>query len=630
MSKRRSDTWDAGLGPATDTPGPIIGRMTDLQVLDAETAGMVEGVCDAIVPGSARVRPAVYVDALLARMDGGTRGRGDRRVRVARRRRHRRARRERPTSSGCARSRSRRSTATSSRPASRRPAPGRRSTSTRRSPRGWRRTGRTWGSDERALRRRRRRLRRGRRRRRGRARRSRTHGPAARVRPAPHGRRLHPLGGEGEPRLLVAGPLRADRRRRPRRRRAARRPLRRRHDDGQHEGRAARARPRLRQVARRQRPRRRRRARRSAPPISTRTTTGSRRASACASAPTGRRACTRSSPASGRSAPQLEPVRSYTDANCMSCGSCLQGCPTNAGKSTLNTYIHDAWAAGRLELRAGANVERVVIEDGEATGVEYVDGDGRARRVDAGAVVVAAGTLNTPQLLLRSGLPDSASSRLIGRNLGFHPVRLVYGLFDEPQDAHMVYPITAHAMAHQRDEDGGFVLEATTIQDPIGFATTLEDENGPLWGQPLVDAVRGFRHWIGVLAMVNDDNNGVVALDEDGRRDVQRAASSRRSTSASTQRSPSRARCSRPRVQRPSAGRGSPRRTCRERAGWAATRRARSSTPTRSRGTCKPALRRRRLGHPAHDVGEPVADDHGARGPPRLPPRRRSARLPRG
>jgi hypothetical protein len=30
---------------------------------------MVEGVCDGIVPGSARVRPAVYVDALLARME---------------------------------------------------------------------------------------------------------------------------------------------------------------------------------------------------------------------------------------------------------------------------------------------------------------------------------------------------------------------------------------------------------------------------------------------------------------------------------------------------------------------------------------------------------------------------------
>ena len=204
----------------------------------------------------------------------------------------------------------------------------------------------------------------------------------------------------------------------------------------------------------------------------------------------------------------------------------------------------------------------------------------RSRRVDAGAVVVAAGTLNTPQLLLRSGLPDSPSTRLVGRNLGFHPVRLVYGLFDEPQDAHMVYPISAHAMDHQRDEDGGFVIEATTIQDPISFATTLEDENGPLWGQPLVEAVRKFRHWVGLLAMVNDENNGTVSLDEGGGEafaatfnDREQRASGRRARS-------SRATCSRPPAPRRSAGPASPRPTCRGPAAWAATPSARSSTPT--------------------------------------------------
>jgi hypothetical protein len=44
-----------------------------MRILDAETARVVERVCDAIVPGSARVAPAVYVDALLARMDEGPR-----------------------------------------------------------------------------------------------------------------------------------------------------------------------------------------------------------------------------------------------------------------------------------------------------------------------------------------------------------------------------------------------------------------------------------------------------------------------------------------------------------------------------------------------------------------------------
>jgi choline dehydrogenase-like flavoprotein len=209
---------------------------------------------------------------------------------------------------------------------------------------------------------------------------------------------------------------------------------------------------------------------------------------------------------------ELHPVRSYTDANCTSCGSCLQGCASNAGKSTMNTYIADALARGLLELRANAAVERVLIEDSRATGVEYADAQGDRHAVLADAVVVAAGALNTPQLLVRSGVDNPN----VGRHLGLHPVRLVYGLFDEPQDAHMVYPVSAHCKSFQRDEDGGFVLEATTIQDPISFATTLCDEQGPMWGPRLVDAVRKFRHWVGLLALANDDNNSAVTVDENG------------------------------------------------------------------------------------------------------------------
>ncbi len=207
---------------------------------------------------------------------------------------------------------------------------------------------------------------------------------------------------------------------------------------------------------------------------------------------------------------ELHPAQAYADANCMRCGSCIQGCSTNAGKSTMNTYIHDAWAAGLLELRPDSAVERVVIEGGRATGVEYADAAGGRHTVSADAVVVACGALNTPQLLMRSGVDNPA----VGRYLGLHPVRLVYGLFDEPQDAHMVYPITAHCTSFQDDADGGFVIEATTIQDPISFATTLRDEEGPFWGPRLTEAARRFRHWVGVIAMVTDENNASVHLDD--------------------------------------------------------------------------------------------------------------------
>jgi choline dehydrogenase-like flavoprotein len=222
---------------------------------------------------------------------------------------------------------------------------------------------------------------------------------------------------------------------------------------------------------------------------------------------------------------ELEPVMSYTDENCMRCGSCLQGCPTNAGKSTLNTYIHPPWARGRLELRADCAVRRVLIEDRgdgpRATGVEYLDADGRPYAVAADVVVVAAGALSSPGLLLRSGVREAAggspSSELIGRHLGFHPARLVEGLFDERQDAHMVYPISAHCMKFRSESAGGFVIEAATVQDPIGFATALCDEGGmPLWGDELVKALRRYRYFTGLLTMVSDENHGTAWVDEDG------------------------------------------------------------------------------------------------------------------
>ncbi|MCZ2291959.1 MAG: GMC family oxidoreductase [Burkholderiales bacterium] len=216
----------------------------------------------------------------------------------------------------------------------------------------------------------------------------------------------------------------------------------------------------------------------------------------------------------------VEPVMSYTDAKCLSYGSCLQGCPTDGGKSTMNAYIARALAEGGLELRTGVQVNRILIEGTgggpRATGVRWQTADGHTQEARGRFVVAAAGALNTSLLLLRSGL----SSPAIGRHVGLHPLRLVYGLFDEIQDSHRVYPISAHCMQHQVDEDGGFVLETSTIMDPVAFGTTIRDERGPLWGQPLIEALRAYRRWVGVLAMVNDENHGAVGLAADGQEQI--------------------------------------------------------------------------------------------------------------
>lgn len=220
----------------------------------------------------------------------------------------------------------------------------------------------------------------------------------------------------------------------------------------------------------------------------------------------------------------LEPSRSYTDSTCSRCGTCLQGCPTSAGKSTLVSYIEPAVSRGKLELRPGATVTRVRFTRGarpRATGVEYVDASGERRTLEADVVVVAAGALNTPLLLQRSGLVEvaggSRSSKLVGQHLGTHTARIVHGLFDEPQDCHQVYPLSARCEAFINDAEGGFVVEASTLMDPIGLASNLVDEQGvPLWGERLAQVMRAYRHWNGLFMMTNDSNNGTVASDDHG------------------------------------------------------------------------------------------------------------------
>ncbi|HZD37935.1 MAG TPA: GMC family oxidoreductase [Actinomycetes bacterium] len=106
------------------------------------------------------------------------------------------------------------------------------------------------------------------------------------------------------------------------------------------------------------------------------------------------------------------------------CGWCGFGCRLGAKQSTMRTYLEDAASRG-ARLVVGADVRRVLISGGRATGVEASAG-GHRLRVRARAVVAAAGAIETPALLLRSGLGGQ-----VGHNLRLHPGTAAFGVFDE-------------------------------------------------------------------------------------------------------------------------------------------------------------------------------------------------------
>ncbi len=108
---------------------------------------------------------------------------------------------------------------------------------------------------------------------------------------------------------------------------------------------------------------------------------------------------------------------------CNNCGFCADfGCPIHA-KGGPGPALRRALLTGRADLRADAFVSRILVRDGRATGVEWIDADGGTHVELADEVVVAAGAMETPRLLLLSGFANPN----IGRNLMFHMQTFVFG-----------------------------------------------------------------------------------------------------------------------------------------------------------------------------------------------------------
>jgi choline dehydrogenase-like flavoprotein len=108
---------------------------------------------------------------------------------------------------------------------------------------------------------------------------------------------------------------------------------------------------------------------------------------------------------------------------CNNCGFCAHyGCPIHA-KGDPVAPLRRALLTGRADLRSETFVSRLVVTNGLATGVEYVGVDGETRTLTARHVVLAAGAMETPRLLLLSGLDHP----LIGRYLMFHFQTYVLG-----------------------------------------------------------------------------------------------------------------------------------------------------------------------------------------------------------
>jgi choline dehydrogenase-like flavoprotein len=201
---------------------------------------------------------------------------------------------------------------------------------------------------------------------------------------------------------------------------------------------------------------------------------------------------------------------------CANLGLCNVGCPTGAKQSALVSWVPRAERAGARVL-ASVRAERVLLEGSSVRGVAAtrLDAAGRAPvgelRIDAPIVCAAAGVLDTPALLLRSGLP--AVGVAPGRGVQVHSSIHVAARFPEP--VHGYYgPTMAYAVSEFSDVNGhrgpGFMIENVTV-DPVTTAASISG-----FGAAHAERMAALPFLARALVVLRDATRGEVTLSSKG------------------------------------------------------------------------------------------------------------------
>ena len=203
---------------------------------------------------------------------------------------------------------------------------------------------------------------------------------------------------------------------------------------------------------------------------------------------------------------------------CVNAGTCDLGCAAGAKGGTNFTYWPKLERAG-VELRVGSRVREILVDErsGLATGVLYHGPDGEMREQRAEMVVMACNGVGTPRLLLNSvskSFPDGLANRsgLVGRNLMFHPLVGVSGVFDEEMRGHegpMACSILSQEF-YETDHSRGFVrgygLHSGRSTTPMTYALGGYGIDDPIpWGAEHREIMDEVYPYLAGLTVVTED-----------------------------------------------------------------------------------------------------------------------------
>jgi len=191
--------------------------------------------------------------------------------------------------------------------------------------------------------------------------------------------------------------------------------------------------------------------------------------------------------------------RNTSNDQCLESGFSTFGHSDESINSSYKTWFPED-KFNSQNVYSNTSVKHLTISNGRATHIN-VEKNGNVQQIAVDKVVLAAGSLNTPKILLNSGYKN----KHLGQHLKLHPVSGVAGKFSEEQRpwAGTMQGIYSDDNLFMKD-NYGYLLEGLPMHPSLFFP--FFPNNNDNFG----DFIKSYNYWSGSIVLTSDKSSGSI------------------------------------------------------------------------------------------------------------------------